>query len=1034
MLSGGSTAARGTTMSPGKETTRNRLQPGETVQTVYETRFLAYLSRFLLTYDPAANAWWVKNGLGNSWDMLEMSSSSSSSESSSSGSSSTSSSTSGSSNGGGRTGNGGIEAEALFAEFAESVEIGLADYFVGPYGSYSSLSAMKAGISAAAPAKSARSPIRRDWFLGSLFFPLGGRGGNKPEKALSQSAIQQANDKIAKQGILNLYTLLKARYTTNSAKRQLAILFSFICQPQLQPVAEIRSLLGEADNATITKIDVIKPFSGSLEPTSRTSSRRGGGYSATQIPEITIEAPPALGTDFQTADAVAIMKPTSRILRIRVVDGGAGYTSAPDVSVQSWGRGGIVGQRPAMAIAILDREGHVDSVLVLDPGWGYSGGGGGSSSSSSSLSELPKVVIAPPKPASRTANLLSGGTSSSEGGTTMAGSRKTSTTPVSSSTTGTTMRRAKAVAELEYEIVGIDVIRGGNGFVATEPPKVSIRPPEDDPDWFIDVPELTVLQAEFGPVRAEVAQMKLPNGNLAYSIGARRTPIRLNLDRIRQDPLELLPSTVRPKFYEALGYYTIPFLPPVPPIPVGRLSPRYREIDPIFGAIGTVPVTKSANELEPSEYARLALSGAMCTVLVRTALNPLELIKTKLQLKNDKELFEFAQEQKRKETKRLGERSAPVVVTSEAIDVADPTPTTTDLVAVPTPTKKDHIAVDTKTASIEIGTLDLITSLIQLRGPLALFQSADITFLASLVFGSFGFGATELFRRSFTGAFLTESGGDFEAEIILLVAAAVATVITSAAAAPFELLRVRSMGLVEARNWTEVLDYFLLEKAPTIKTPRRYSMLGYNETHIETETARREQELAVQGSKLGWKNPKSLLPLWAGFQPTVSRELAFAIPKFLAFDVIAKTIVAYVNSQAGPGALPIQVGIGTTGLIISAFSGAIAGLAGALVSHPADLILTYTSAASKKKASVNGEEDDADAGADWRDVVRELTSREGGVANLFLGLSPRLAFFFLVIGLQFFLYDYVKNILQVGSDDLSLVLDVFYAIRQGLPD
>jgi len=56
------------------------------------------------------------------------------------------------------------------------------------------------------------------------------------------------------------------------------------------------------------------------------------------------------------------------------------------------------------------------------------------------------------------------------------------------------------------------------------------------------------------------------------------------------------------------------------------------------------------------------------------------------------------------------------------------------------------------------------------------------------------------------------------------------------------------------------------------------------------------------------------------------------------------------------------------------------------------------------------------------------------VANLFVGLAPRLVFFFLVIGLQFFLYDYVKNLLEVGSDDLSLVLDVFYAVRQGLID
>lgn len=67
-------------------------------------------------------------------------------------------------------------------------------------------------------------------------------------------------------------------------------------------------------------------------------------------------------------------------------------------------------------------------------------------------------------------------------------------------------------------------------------------------------------------------------------------------------------------------------------------------------------------------------------------------------------------------------------------------------------------------------------------------------------------------------------------------------------------------------------------------------------------------------------------------------------------------------------------------------------------------------------------------------VVQDLLSQDGGVANLFVGLPARATFFFLVIGLQFFLYDYVKNVFQVGTDDLSLVLDVFYAVRAGLID
>lgn len=164
--------------------------------------------------------------------------------------------------------------------------------------------------------------------------------------------------------------------------------------------------------------------------------------------------------------------------------------------------------------------------------------------------------------------------------------------------------------------------------------------------------------------------------------------------------------------------------------------------------------------------------------------------------------------------------------------------------------------------------------------------------------------------------------------------------------------------------------------------------------------------------------PRDVVPLWSGFVPILSRELPFAVTKFLTFDLIARATVAFLNSQAGEGALPIQVGIGPLGLAISAGAGAIAGIAGAVVSHPADLILTKTSSSSES--------------TDWKDIVRELVGEEGGVANLFVGFPARATFFFLVIGLQFFLYDYVKNLLQVGADDLSLVLDVFYAVRAGL--
>ena len=190
--------------------------------------------------------------------------------------------------------------------------------------------------------------------------------------------------------------------------------------------------------------------------------------------------------------------------------------------------------------------------------------------------------------------------------------------------------------------------------------------------------------------------------------------------------------------------------------------------------------------------------------------------------------------------------------------------------------------------------------------------------------------------------------------------------------------------------------------------------------------------------RLAELNPKDLLPLWSGFAPTLSRELPFAIAKFLAFDILARTLIDLINSQTQEGALPVQVGVGPAGLAVSAIAGAVAGVAGAIVSHPADLILTFTSAQKSAKpqdtagGATNGDSPVTPPG--WVGVVKELLSRDGGPANLFLGLPARATFFFLVIGLQFFLYDYVKNLFQVGTDDLSLVLDVFYAVRAGLLD
>jgi hypothetical protein len=168
--------------------------------------------------------------------------------------------------------------------------------------------------------------------------------------------------------------------------------------------------------------------------------------------------------------------------------------------------------------------------------------------------------------------------------------------------------------------------------------------------------------------------------------------------------------------------------------------------------------------------------------------------------------------------------------------------------------------------------------------------------------------------------------------------------------------------------------------------------------------------------------------LFAPFPKIISRELPFAIAKFLTFDIVAKYLEGIVNAGLN---MQVQVGVGPKGLAISAFAGAVAGVAGAVVSHPADLILTLSSSASRKSSGMQQERDSVTDEADWQDIMNDLIRKEGGISNLFTGLLPRAFFFFLVIGSQFFL---VRNNLCVNDFEvLACFLSSFFMLTYRLP-
>ena len=250
---------------------------------------MTYLTRFLLTFDAPAIRWW--NGeVGSSFEMNDASA-------------------------------------ASFGRLTNSLLVGLSDYFTGPYGSYSSLTSAVADINAKYQAKSGGS--------GSINGVKQVRRGKVAERSgdingdtlylLMTGFAPSTLPSSPLQGVLNLLALLKARYTSAEAKRQLAILFSFL-DTSLQPVDEITSLLGEADNGFVQDVVVFNNANEVYIPDDG---------------ELVISDPPALGSEYLRAKGSFVTdkiikkdgRTLKRLVEVKVVSGGSGYTSSVPVSV-----------------------------------------------------------------------------------------------------------------------------------------------------------------------------------------------------------------------------------------------------------------------------------------------------------------------------------------------------------------------------------------------------------------------------------------------------------------------------------------------------------------------------------------------------------------------------------------------------------------------------------------------------------------------------------------------------------------------------
>ncbi|GAB5036555.1 mitochondrial phosphate carrier protein 2 [Nannochloropsis oceanica] len=660
--------------------------------------------------------------------------------------------------------------------------------------------------------------------------------------AIADSAEIGLYDYQGPEGVQRLFDLLKDRYgQTSTARRQLAILFSFL--EESQPVQGIARMLIDTDNARVAAFRLITG---------------GDGYTSKTPPKVTITSP--MMPTPQPARAQAVVKDTGSVRRLQLTAPGSIYTHGvpPEVVISEPPKGPE--SRRAKAIAVLEDEsgkelgrGRVKEVVLTDPGSGY-------------RSDYPiKVafIAQGPGEAEEQLRLESSSSSSShsreEGG------------------------GAAAVAVLDKEVVAVELLDGGAGYTVPLGAEVSIAPPAEK------------------------------DGRQAYA----KAVVRPTVTRI-EAPRDYNPTSLSAQLQQLLPSDTVLEFDVIRQVFVVRGEPEddlmmYRPeentfYDPIFGPVGRSPI-EMERELTFENYVRLALSGGCCISIVRTSLQPLEILKTRLQAQP--ELYPG-------------------------------------------------------------GWLEGIEK-IREEGGNAFYKAWDCTSLAGFLLGMLGFGFNEFFRRALTDIIGTGSAEVFEIPIIL-GASALSTIITCLLTCPLEAVRIRIMSSSPS-----------LASAPFTSPSSPFSGLG--------------SFLAVGNDMMAATGIKGL---YDGLGPLLFREVPFIMTKFLVFEIVRGSLFSlFPAANEAPN----------LSLVVSFLAGIAAGVAGAFTGCPADAVLTRLNAQEKE--------------TDWRAMVKVMLAEPGGWKNLFAGVDIRVVFFALLIGIQFFLYDWFKELFGVAADDLTLVLDVF---------
>ncbi|TFJ87952.1 hypothetical protein NSK_001298 [Nannochloropsis salina CCMP1776] len=249
--------------------------------------------------------------------------------------------------------------------------------------------------------------------------------------------------------------------------------------------------------------------------------------------------------------------------------------------------------------------------------------------------------------------------------------------------------------------------------------------------------------------------------------------------------------------------------------------------------------------------------------------------------------------------------------------------------------------------------LEGVQTLAREEGLAGLTRGIEPTLLGYLFYGVTVYPGYEFFKRALNSAVGPAAAMQFHAPLVIL-AGALATVIACLGVCPAEALRIR--------------------------------MVANAESFQDTLTGAVEQEGGIPS-------------LWDGFPPLLVRQVLFGMMKFLVFDSVGIAIFT---------AAPFLRESVASSLAVSLFSGAVAGVASAIVSQPADTILSRMNAEARPSVM---------------EAVSSILA-ERGVQGLFVGLGTRCLWSGSIISGQFLLYDVFRNLLHVTSEDLAQYMDV----------